>query len=173
MNLVDGRFSTTKHCLDNVIRRNQNFSATGASPGAKLAASARRKAVEYLDSAVLPFNAVAIFQQLGKQLSRKELVPCIFEWAVTSLRSGQHRVYLGAELLRLAKKEKLDIQIPIIEFLSRLDAHTKVKKYDVYLLISELVRSECFSFAVYMRWLISKGGIKGQDGLGEVGFPIL
>ena len=168
LNLVDGRFAATELCMDNVTRRNQNFNGSRASHGSTSAVSARRKAVDYLDSVALPFNAAAMFQQLGKQISREEIVPCIFEWAVTSLRSGHHRVYLGAELLRLAKKDNLDIQIPIIEFLGRLDVHTKVKKHDVYLLISELARTECFSLAIYMKWLIAKGGIKGQEGLGEV-----
>lgn len=168
--LADGRFASTEICLQNVTRRNNNFDGSKASSDSTSAVSARRKAVDYLDSVTLPFDAVTIFQQLNMQLNRKDIVPCIFEWSVTTLRTGPYRVYLGAELLRLASQDSLNIQVPIMEFLGRLELHTKVKEYDVYLLVSELVRTELFSIAVFMRWLIAKGGIKG---LGEVGPSLL
>lgn len=133
--------------------------------------SDRRKAVEYLDGIELPFNAHDIYQQLSFLLSPADLVPRVFEWAVTSLRTGQYRIYLGAELLRLASVDGFNIQTSVMEFLNRLEVYTKIKKHDVYLLISELVRTEYFSIAVYLRWLIAKGGLAKINHFDEVWPP--
>ncbi|KAF8244696.1 hypothetical protein K440DRAFT_663352 [Wilcoxina mikolae CBS 423.85] len=159
MVLVDSRFSSTQLCLRNVSLRSNYFDGLKGTSNSASVVSDRRKAVEYLDGIELPFNAHDIHQQLSFLLSAADLVPCVFEWAVTSLRTGQYRIYLGAELLRLASVDGFNIQTSVMEFLGRLDVHTKVNKDDVYLLISELVRTEYFSIAVYLRWLIAKGGL--------------
>ncbi|KAF8542225.1 hypothetical protein BDD12DRAFT_826310 [Trichophaea hybrida] len=132
--LVDSRFSSTQLCLRNVSLQNNYFDGLMDTPNSASVVSDRRKAVEYLDGIELPFNAHDIHQQLSFLLSAADLVPCVFEWAVTSLRTGQYRIYLGAELLRLASVDGFNIQ-------------TSVNKDDVYLLISELVRTEYFSIA--------------------------
>jgi mediator of RNA polymerase II transcription subunit 12 len=91
---------------------------------------------------------------------------CIFEWSVTSLRAGLYRVYLGAKLLRYGFGEGMDIQTPLMEFMAQENG--KMDGYNIYLLISELVRGQCFSLALYLRWLIAKGGVTKASSLGEV-----
>jgi mediator of RNA polymerase II transcription subunit 12 len=168
--LVDSRLVATKLCLENVALRNTLFDGPNGASNCTSTASGRRKAVGYLDNLALPFNTETIYQHLSALLSDGDLVSCIFEWAVTSLRTGQYRVYLGASLLRYIASEPryLDIQTPILEFLANLDVHTKVKKHDVFLLIAELVRTAYFSIGAYLKWLIAKGVMSKVDFLDEV-----
>lgn len=163
---MDCSISGIDECLRNVTLRNRYFDGL-EKPAATV--SGRQKAVAYLDNIATPFNAHAIYQQLVALLSSTELVPFILEWAVTPLRTGIHRVYIGANLLRFVALDGVQIQVAIQEFLVRLDVHTKVKKYDVYLLVAELVRTGYFSVAFYIRWLIAKGGISKVGVLDEVG----
>jgi mediator of RNA polymerase II transcription subunit 12 len=168
--LVDGRLTAVKLCLENVALRNAPFDGLKGGASDCTSTSGRRKAVDFLDNLALPFNTEAIYRQLETLLSGADLVSCIFEWAVTSLRTGQYRVYLGADLLRYAASEPryLDIQTPILEFLANLNVHTKVKNHDVFLLIAELVRTAYFSIGTYLRWLIAKGVMSKIDRLDEV-----
>lgn len=157
--VVDHRLGAAEICLENVASRNIPLYGLKGGLERPSKVSGRRKAVDYLDNLTLPYNTKAIYRRLSSLLSGTELVSCIFEWAVTSLRTGQHRVYLGADLLRYAASEPqyLDIQTPILELLSNIDVHIKVKRHDLFLLISELVRTRYFSIGTYLKWLIAKG----------------
>lgn len=163
---MDCSISGIDECLRNVTLRNRYFDGLEKLPAT---ASGRQKAVVFLDNIKTPFDTHAIYTHLVALLSSTELVPFILEWAVTPLRTGTHRVHIAANLLRFASTDGVQIQIAIQEFLLKLDVHTKVKKYDVYLLVAELVRTGYFSVAFYMRWLIAKGGLSKVAVLDEVG----
>lgn len=164
----------TRICLGNLSLRNNYFICSKDCPPdpdpATPIVSNRRKAISYLDAIEMSLDTRVIYRQLNTLLSVEHLVLCVFEWAVTALRSGRRRVYLGAELLRLASLDGSDIQALVMDFLGRLDVHTKVNPQHVYLLVSELVRTDCFSIAIYMRWLIAKGGLSKIGSLKEVSF---
>lgn len=164
----------TRICLGNLSLRNNYFVCSKDCPPdpdpATPIVSNRRKAISYLDAIEMPLDTLAIYRQLNSLLSVEHLVLCVFEWAVTALRSGRHRVYLGVELLKLASLDGSDIQALMMDFLGRLDIHTKVNTHHVYLLVSELVRTDFFSIAIYMRWLIARGGLSKVCYLNEVGF---
>ncbi|KAI5796981.1 hypothetical protein FPQ18DRAFT_255406, partial [Pyronema domesticum] len=170
LSLADTRIYEVDQCLQNVTLR-ASFFQGGSKPSEadpESPISDRRKAVEYLDSigvnfASSPVLPVTIYQRLNSLLSSDDLVSVVFEWAVTSLRSGQYRVYLAVEIFKLADADNVDIQTTILELLGQMDVHRKVKKEDVFLLISELVRTRNFKLNSYLRWLVSSGGTSGRN----------
>jgi mediator of RNA polymerase II transcription subunit 12 len=179
LSLADTRIYEVDQRLQNVTLR-ASFFEGGSKPSEadpESPISGRRKAVEYLDSigvnfASSPVLPVTIYQRLNSLLSSDDLVSVVFEWAVTSLRSGQYRVYLAVEIFKLADADNVDIQTTILELLGQMDVHRKVKKEDVFLLISELVRTRNFKLNSYLRWLVSSGGTSGRNYYDEVSSPV-
>lgn len=163
---MDCSINGIDECLRNVTLRSKCFEGLEKLPDAT---PGRQTALEYMDKIKAPFDTYAIYQQLVALLSSAEMIPFILEWAITPLRAGAHKVYVGANLLRFASMDGMQLQVAIHEFLVRLDVHTKVKKQDVYLLVAELVRTGYFSVAVYLRWIIAKGGLSKVGVLDEVG----
>ncbi|KAI5806878.1 hypothetical protein EDC01DRAFT_608826 [Geopyxis carbonaria] len=126
-----------------------------------------RKLVDSLDCAKAPEEARKILHQFSSNIAASTLIQCLGEWAVSSLRTGTHRTYLVVPLLRSAYQYGSYNQDPIMSFLENFDARSKGLKCSLYFLISELVRDNVFSVAIYMKWLISRGFLSRVDIMDE------
>ncbi|KAI9660836.1 MAG: RNA polymerase II mediator complex subunit [Trizodia sp. TS-e1964] len=87
----------------------------------------------------------------------RQLLHILLDWMCSPWRGGAAAVYLTARLLRMWSNEGLDTDALILNY---LQARTKASLYSnrrIYLLVASLVRSEHFSVAKYLNWLIARG----------------
>lgn len=85
------------------------------------------------------------------------LVTKLIEWASTSFRYGTARTYTVVRVFRKWKKSGVDIDSHILSFLIQDHRKSGVRLFDVYHVICELVRSQSFSVAKYLQWLMARG----------------
>ncbi|KAI9795480.1 MAG: RNA polymerase II mediator complex subunit [Piccolia ochrophora] len=87
-------------------------------------------------------------------------------WACSWYRQGLSRVYLAARLIRRWNRHGADTDGVVLRFLATM-GNRRWRRENVYLLISELVRSKRFSVGRYLEWLISRGTLYNSHGLRE------
>ncbi|RPB01463.1 hypothetical protein L873DRAFT_658642 [Choiromyces venosus 120613-1] len=155
---VDRRCSVVRSCLENISQRNKNLLSPMQAKQNGSASSGQRKLINMLGSIAMPYNIDEIWEKCSSlEVEEDQLVRCLCQWATTSLRVGKHRIYIVAGLLGCAKRGGINVQDHMKGFLEGFGSNVKGSKEDVYLLVSELVRSKTFSVALYMKWLISRG----------------
>ncbi|KAL4862934.1 hypothetical protein BDV12DRAFT_35458 [Aspergillus spectabilis] len=88
------------------------------------------------------------------------LVAKLLEWSATRFRSGLHRVYTAARLLRKWKMSGIDVDSYIVSYLSTIQSTAQLDMDNIYHIISELVRSQTFSISRYLQRLMAKGVAK-------------
>ncbi|PGH09502.1 hypothetical protein GX51_00607 [Blastomyces parvus] len=92
------------------------------------------------------------------------LVTKIIEWASTSFRYGLARIYRAVRVFRRWKKAGVDIDSHLLSFLIQDHRKSGVRLLDVYHVICELVRSQSFSVAKYLQWLMARGSVSNVSG---------
>ncbi|OAX81386.1 hypothetical protein ACJ72_04276 [Emergomyces africanus] len=85
------------------------------------------------------------------------LVSKIIEWASTTFRYGLARKYTAVRIFRRWKKAGIDIDFHLLSFLMQNHQKSGVQLLDVFHVICELVRSQSFSVAKYLQWLMARG----------------
>lgn len=155
---VDRTDPAVERCLQLVIQRNNNLCSPAETKRNDPHISQQRRMIDTLDSVVAPFNLIELSLTCSSLLpDHTDFVQCLCEWAVTSLRVGVYRVYIAVAILRQKARAGNDIQGPILTFLERFARSVVGNKNNVYLLISELVRTKNFPLASYFKWLIARG----------------
>ncbi|PWW72922.1 hypothetical protein C7212DRAFT_359992 [Tuber magnatum] len=155
---VDMRCPVVRSCLRNISQRNKNLLSPMQTKQNGSVSSGQRKLINMLDSIAMPYNINEIWEKCcSLEVEEDQLVRCLCQWATTSLRVGKHRIYIVAGLLGCARQSGISVQDHMKCFLEGFGSNVKGSKDDVYLLVSELVRSKTFSIALYMKWLISRG----------------
>ena len=162
-----------KTIFDSLAERNSRIQLP-SSRSDSTRQSAHQRVIQLFDSIRssqdIPSTSAACLNALEDRLT---LVTKLLEWSATSFRSGLHRVYTAARLLRKWKISGVDIDTYIISFLSTVQDIAQLYMDNVYHIISELVRSQTFSVSRYLQWLMAKGVARKSDGTsGEVYPPV-
>lgn len=147
----DGRFCPIFNSID---RRNSRFD----TPEDEKEHSPRRRLIQLLDTTLIKPLAGDLPKQCWQIDTDKGMViQTILEWSTSSHRPGESKIYVAARVLRFCSRSGVDITQAILEFLdSKAPCRNKPAFYHV---VSELARSEHFSTAHYLQWLIARGGI--------------
>ncbi|KAK4609375.1 Mediator of RNA polymerase II transcription subunit 12 [Fulvia fulva] len=85
-----------------------------------------------------------------------KLIPALMSWAGTAYRTATHRVYLTAKIIAHLNNQGHDTDGIIMDFLKSAKA-SSLSKGDVHAVITELVRTHCFSTGRFLQWLITSG----------------
>lgn len=89
-----------------------------------------------------------------------KLVPALLSWSASVYRTGDSRVYLAAGILSQLHKRGYDTDEAVIVFL-RSQSSVVLQASNVYRVIAELIRADCFSPGRYMQWLMTSGALSG------------
>jgi mediator of RNA polymerase II transcription subunit 12 len=97
------------------------------------------------------------------------LIRAVIAWSTSSHRPGCTKTYVAARICRFWAKNGFDLNSAILDFADSEQCSTGRNKPAFYHLISELARSEHFSTAKYIQWLISRGGIQDVTDVAPAG----
>ncbi|KAL5337560.1 hypothetical protein BJX70DRAFT_409135 [Aspergillus crustosus] len=157
LRINDNTDKTVFNCLAERNFRVQMPKAPPRSPHQ----SAQLQIIQLLDSVQslhdIPFTSTSCLDILE---DRAALVAKVLEWSATRFRSGLHRVYTAARLLRKWKMSGVDIDSYIIAYLSTIQGTVQLDMENIYHVISELVRSRTFSISRYLQRLMAKGVVR-------------
>jgi mediator of RNA polymerase II transcription subunit 12 len=87
------------------------------------------------------------------------IMQTLLEWSTSSHRPGNAKTFVATRILRFCSRSGADVNEAVFNFLDSKTSESGRNKPAFYHLISELVRSENFSTAGYLQWLIARGGI--------------
>jgi len=130
------------------------------SPSIKSQPAVRTRAVRLLDSIL----RTPMTEDMPKQLwdlgeDKASLVRTVLEWATSLHRPGIAKIYAATTILRSWAHLDIDITGSILDYINSTPLVETPRQHLVYHLISELVRSNNFSVARYIQWLIARGGL--------------
>lgn len=91
------------------------------------------------------------------------LITTCIDWATNIYRNGHARIYIVIRLLRRWAKTDIELDRPILEFLSTSPNLPPRQKSNIYRLVAELVHSKHFSVSKYLQWLMARGRLAGHD----------
>lgn len=140
------------------------------SPGRVSQRSPQQQIISFLDSACSTYDINATSEACLSAIDDKgALIDKVLEWCSTPFRQGLVRVYIAVRLLRKWRRSGMDTDHHIFSFLLNAQGKVGLQLDNVYHVISELVRSQTFSVARYLQWLIAKGVVNShQDNVGKV-----
>lgn len=159
----------TRRVFDSINRRNSRLSDSSTVKRS----TSRQQVVQLLDSYLhRPFCEELAKQCWEAAVDHSVLVQTVLDWATTSYRPGVVRVYIAVRLMRAWSRHGVDVNGVILEFLDS-QPHDSSSRLNaaVFHLVSELVRSEHFSVARYLQWLIARGGIHSAADLATDASP--
>lgn len=87
------------------------------------------------------------------------LLRALLEWCVSLHRSGSAKIYVTCRLLDQRLLHGIDVTGAVLDFLDTESLEEAARKRALYHLVRELVRSNHFSIARYVQWLLARGGI--------------
>ena len=153
LNLDDERFISILAPLN---RRNSRLEASG--PEKTL--SARRRLLHILDATFIrPLTSETARRCWEIDEDKVMLFRALLEWASSSYRPGNAKIYVAARILRSWVKFGADVTNAILDFLDSMVYSYGRDTSAFYHLVSELARSEHFSTPRYLQWLIARGGL--------------
>lgn len=141
--------------FEGIDRRNSRI----ADPGSERQQNSRQRLINLLDTTISVLPANNFTKQCWRiDEDKAMLLRTILEWSTSAYRPGSSKIYVGARLLRFWFKRGIDVTELILRFLDTEASTTGQNKAAFYHLVAELARSEHFSTARYLQWLISRGG---------------
>lgn len=156
---------------ERLVQRNRCLTEIGRLRKDEVGQSPREQLIRHLDSVRTPFNIHRISEMCLKSVENFEAaVEILLEWIATPYREGQEHVYLSVRLLRKWNKLGYDTDKPILSFLASTRSITRLRKRNLYRLVTELVRSRQFSVGKYCQWLLARGALSDRAELKEVIF---
>ena len=151
--LEDNRFSAIINSID---RRNARFT----TPDVEKELSPRRRLIQLLDTTLTQPVASDLPKLCWQVDDDKGMVmQTVLEWSTSSHRPGNTKTYVAARILRFCSRSGADVSGVVLNFLDSKASESSRSKPAFYHLVSELARSEHFSTASYLQWLIARGGI--------------
>ena len=166
LDTMDRHDPSAMGAFEQIGRRNRKLESP-TSPNAN-AHSPRRRLVQLLDSCddAIPLNELAdiCLTIVPEPLT---IVHELFEWLSSPFRGGLARVYLAVRLIRRWRRIGIDTDESILSFLAST-RHKGQSKDNIYLAISELVRSRQFAVGRYLQWLIARGALNDYERLSLV-----
>jgi len=159
-----GADGSTKSLASDIARRNERlaspFSASsseGSSPSLGL---------------YLALDRVDVLTNLDQLMSKcmellpntSSLVVALLKWSSTSYRTGTARIYIASSLIARLSVSGHDTDAAILRYLNDARNLSVTTTENIYRVIVDLVRQECFSIGRYFQWLISSGALSFGDG---------
>lgn len=138
-----------------------NYRNTRATvPGMEKRPSPRKRLIRLLDTTFSEPSLSDVPKRCWQiDEDKSMLLRVVLEWSTSSYRPGKTKIYVAARLMRFWCKSGIDITESILDFLDSDASAAGCDKPSFYHLVSELTRSEHFSTARYLQWLISRGGL--------------
>ena len=166
---VDQKESRLQFSFDNLAKRNWTLRNRSLKQRIQANKTVRQTIISYLDSLRDDQSFSRVAEACLRTTSDHDLLvrTCI-EWSSSIYRYGRFRAYAAARLLRMWKKRGVDLQGPILKFLTACSDVPGLKRRDVYRLLAELVRSRHLSVGKYLQWLIARGSLDGHRELDSV-----
>lgn len=144
------------HAVELIDQRNERLTSTNI----RSRPAVRGIVVKFLDTTLRkpysPELAVSIWKVSEDKTG---LAATLLEWGMSLYRPGIAKIYVTASILRAWSAFGIDITAAILDFLDRDPLQDSDRKYLAYHLVSELVRTNHFSVAHYLQWLIARGGL--------------
>lgn len=142
--------------VSKIERRNMRL----ATASVQKEASPRRRLIQYLDGArTQHFSSELPKQCWNIDEDKAMLTRTVLEWATSSYRPGNTKIYVAVRILRSWSRYGIDITATILTFLDSKTCEISRNKPAFYHIVSELARSEHFSTPRYLQWLIARGGL--------------
>ena len=155
--------------FDHLVQRNKHLMEVGRRHKGDLGQSPREQLIRNLDSLRAPFDVRKVSEMcLGLVENHDTVIDTLLQWISTPYRADQAHIYLTVRLVRKWNKLGHDTDKPILGFLARSRGITGLRKYKIYQVVVELVRSMQFSVGRYCQWLLAKGAMSGRDSLHKV-----
>ena len=149
----DARLTAIFNSLD---QRNARF----AKSDAEKEVSPRRRLIQLLDTTLVNPLASDIPNLCWQMDDDKNVImQTVLKWSSSFHRPGNTKLYVAARILRFCGRSGADVSEAVLRFLDSKASDTGCDKSAFYHLVSELARSEHFSTASYLQWLIARGGI--------------
>ena len=156
--------------FNDLLLRNRRLEDRAAAEDANTCSSPERSIVATLDSlARMPDYAKAAGACLRASMSHEALVETCIQWASSTYRYGQSRVYAAARLLRIWSEHSVDLQNSVFGFLSHSQDVPNIDQTELYRLFAELVSSKHLSVGRYFQWLMASGALhkRREKSLGD------
>ncbi|EEQ90847.2 hypothetical protein RJZ56_002888 [Blastomyces dermatitidis] len=165
---LDMNLSDDKAGFQNLKARNARVCRLGNSRR-KPTQSTNQRLIQLLDSSSDVSTIGTECLNISQDYST--LATKVIEWASTSFRYGLARIYTAVRVFRRWKKTGIDIDSHLLSFLVQDHRKSGVRFLDVYHVICELVRSQSFSVAKYLQWLMARGSVSNVLGCPQMHIP--
>ena len=155
--------------LENLSRRNSRLERPFMSQGQFSGQTCQKKLIVLLDSVPVEIDIGNIADACMETVDHHDLlIATCLDWATNIYRNGHARIYLVVRLLRRWAKIGIDLDRPVLGYLST-DSHLpQQQKADIYRLTAELIHSRHFSVAKYLQWLIARGRLAEYENSARV-----
>ena len=147
------------------------LSPSAAPLNSSALASRPRQLLRYVDN----LDALAASRAFPRRCldilpDRDRVIVELLKWATSPFRHGSARVYLVVALIRKWRREGVNTDEIILEYLVMCETRP-CSGLELYLLLSELIVSKSFSIMRYMQWLIARGTLFRYSELKAVSPP--
>lgn len=158
--LLNNNSDSLSATIVEIDRRNKRLAASGAENEL----NSRRRFLEYLDATISrPFSHELAREWWQLDDDKDMLTQTILEWATSFHRPGITKVFVATRVLRAWSQFGADVTAAVLHFIDSATCESGRDKPALYHVVSELGRSEHFSTARYLQWLIARGGLHGAD----------
>ncbi|ERF76809.1 hypothetical protein EPUS_07989 [Endocarpon pusillum Z07020] len=148
-----------KIILKQLVHRNERLSFA-SGPTTSVPRTPRQIVLHILDTASSPFDIRKITQDCQTACQDADvLIKIVLEWCSSRFRTGQYRVYLAVQLIRICQEEA-DVNSAVTDFLALQHTQVFCDVRCLSLLVSELVRSKVFALGRYLQWLTASGTLR-------------
>ena len=162
--ILRGDNSSLRACLQNLSDRNANLQRRSVRASRIPNLSPRQKFISLLDR-------LSVERDFGKTAGaglrilkdRHLLITTCVEWSTSIYKHGNYRCYAAARLIRMWGQCGIEVQTPLLDFLSTISSPMALRKRDVYTLFGELIISKNLSVGKYFQWLMARGTLHGQQ----------
>lgn len=110
----------------------------------------------HVDIVELTLSCLACVPDVSKLVSK------LLSWSATVYRTGDSRIHLAAAVLSHLRKCGYETDQLIIDFL-KTEGLTTLVFNNVYRVIAELIRAQCFFTGRYLQWLMTSGSLSRGD----------
>lgn len=142
--------------FDAIDRRNRRL----IMPGIEKDNTTQQRLIQILDSTLSGSFDNDMLKQCWKLDDDKSmLLRVVLDWSTSSYRPGYSKIYVAARIFRFWSKSGAEITNAILDFVASDACEKGRNKRSFYHLLSELARSEHFSVAKYLQWLVARGGL--------------
>lgn len=153
-------------CFEAICKRNIRLQAI-AGTDTDFELRVHQTVIRTLDATLsASVDMTEVTQELwGVQHNPNLLVQDCLEWSASlySYTHGRARIYVAARLLRSLSSMGVDIEIPVINFITASANACGLDFSSFYAVVAELVRSRHFSVGRYLQWVIANGVLSQYD----------